>query len=73
LIADGIVSAFRHVFADSWGPRLEYFLTNACRTLLEQDGADLLGIPLLFLDEQFRRKCVANVKNPVVRMFWDLE
>jgi hypothetical protein len=73
LIADGIVSAFRHVFADSWGPRLEHFLTNACRTLLEQDGADLLGIPLLFLDEQFRRKCVGNVKDPVVRMFWDLE
>jgi hypothetical protein len=73
LVADGVVSAFKHVFADSWGPRLEHFLLNACRTLLEQDGATLLGIPLLFLDAKFRKAAVRQVRDPVVRMFWELE
>jgi hypothetical protein len=72
-VADGIVAAFRHVFGDSWGPRLEHFLLNACRTLLENEGSDLLGIPLLFLDEGFRAQAVRKVKDPVVRLFWELE
>jgi len=28
IVADGIVAAFRHVWPDSWGPRLDYILTN---------------------------------------------
>ena len=31
IVADGVVSAFRHVWPDSWGPRLDYILTNAVR------------------------------------------
>ena len=34
IVADGVVSAFRHVWPDSWGPRLDYILTNAVRVLL---------------------------------------
>jgi len=30
IVADGVVSAFRHVWPESWGPRLDYILTNAC-------------------------------------------
>lgn len=73
LIADDVVSAFRHVFADSWGPRLEHFLLNACRALLEQPEATLLGIPLLFLDSRFRGIVTKRISDPVVRMFWELE
>jgi DNA helicase HerA-like ATPase len=39
VVADGIVSAFRHVWPDSWGPRLDYILTNAVRALLDMPGA----------------------------------
>ena len=35
IVADGVVSAFRHVWPDSWGPRLDYILTNAVRALLD--------------------------------------
>jgi DNA helicase HerA-like ATPase len=31
IVADGVVSAFRHVWPESWGPRLDYILTNAVR------------------------------------------
>jgi len=72
-VADNVVSAFKHAFADSWGPRLEHFLLNACRTLLEQESRTLLGIPKLFLDERYRRACLRNVDDPMTRMFWELE
>ncbi len=73
LVADSVVSAFKHAFADSWGPRLEHFLLNACRTLLEQKEATLLGIPRLFLDARYRESTVRRVGDPMIRMFWELE
>jgi hypothetical protein len=44
VVADGVVSAFRHVWPDSWGPRLEHFLLNSVRALLDAPGQTLLGI-----------------------------
>jgi DNA helicase HerA-like ATPase len=38
VVADGVVSAFRHVWPDSWGQRLDYILTNAMRALLDVPG-----------------------------------
>jgi hypothetical protein len=37
IVADGVVSAFRHVWPESWGPRLDYILTNAVRALSRAD------------------------------------
>ena len=35
LIADGVVEVFHKQFGTSWGPRLQYILTNAVATALE--------------------------------------
>ena len=71
IVADGIVSAFRHVWPESWGPRLDYILTNAVRALLDVPGATLLMLPRLLVDEVFRVHVVDNyVSDPVVRSFW---
>jgi len=71
IVADGIVSAFRHVWPDSWGPRLDYILTNAVRALLDVPGATLLMLPRLLIDESFRVRLVEHhVGDPVVRAFW---
>src|SRR5262249_30509975 len=35
LVASGIVSAFKKLYGDSWGPRLEHILRNALLALLE--------------------------------------
>lgn len=73
VVADGVVAAFHHVFAESWGPRLEHFLLNGVRTLMDLPDADLLGLPLLFLNDSYRRKMLKKVRDPVVRMFWEDE
>ena len=71
VVADGVVSAFRHVWPDSWGPRLDYILTNAVRALLDVPGATLLMLPRLLIDEGFRGQIVEHhVGDPVVRAFW---
>ena len=71
IVADGVVSAFRHVWPDSWGPRLDYILTNAVRALLDAPGATLLMLPRLLIDEPFRVQLVnSHVGDPVVRAFW---
>ncbi len=71
IVADGIVSAFRHVWADSWGHRLDYILTNAVRALLDLPGATLLMLPRLLIDDGYRTGIVQHhVADPIVRSFW---
>ncbi len=71
IVADGVVSAFRHVWPDSWGPRLDYILTHAVRALLDVPGATLLMLPRLLIDEPFHIRLVhEHVGDPVVRAFW---
>jgi hypothetical protein len=71
VVADGMVSAFRHVWPDSWGQRLDYILTNAVRALLDVPGATLLMLPRLLIDDRFRSHVIAHhVGDPVVRAFW---
>src|SRR5712691_4261189 len=71
IVADGVVSAFRHVWPESWGPRLDYILTNAVRALVDVPGGTLLMLPRLLVDEPFRVRLVEHhVGDPMVRAFW---
>lgn len=70
LIASGLVGVFKKLWADSWGPRLEYILRNAILALLEYPGSTLLGVTRILVDKDYREKVVANVSDPVVRAFW---
>ena len=71
IAAEGIVAAFRHVWPDSWGPRLEYILLNAIRALLDVPGGTLLMLPKLLTNDRFREEIVLHqVRDPFVRSFW---
>jgi len=70
LVASGLVGVFKKIWADSWGPRLEYVLRNAILALLEYPGSTLLGIMRLLVDKEFRKKVVGRLTDPVVRSFW---
>jgi len=73
LVADGVVSAFRHVWPDFWGPRLEHILANAVRTLMDVPDATLLCLPRLLQDDGYRSKLLRHLHDPVVRAFWTFE
>jgi len=70
LVSSGIVSAFKGIWRDSWGPRLEYILYNAVSALLDCRNATLLGVNRLLTDDAYRAKVVRQIKDPFIRAFW---
>ncbi len=70
LVASGIVAAFKGIWRDSWGPRLEYILYNAVAALLDCKNATLLGVNRLLIDDGFRAKVIRQIKDPFIRAFW---
>ena len=73
LVASGVLSAFRKLYGDSWGPRMEHILRNALLTLLAVPGSSLLSLLKLLADESFRRSALSHIDDPVIRAFWDDE
>lgn len=69
-VASGLLDAFKKVWADSWGPRMEYILRNALLTLLDQPHATLADVLRLLHDHSFRQAAIARVENLQVREFW---
>lgn len=70
LVASGLVGVFKKIYADSWGPRLEYILRNAILALLEFPGSTLLGVTRILVDKAYRARVVEKITDPVVRSFW---
>jgi hypothetical protein len=70
LAASGMVSAFKHLWGESWGPRLEHFLFHGIMALLATPRATLIDLPRLYTDEQFRGRCIARIQDPVTARFW---
>jgi hypothetical protein len=58
-----------------FGPRIQHYFRNGCLTLMddEEEGATLIDVPRLFVDEEFQRYKVSKCKNAVVRSFWENE
>jgi len=73
LVASGLIGVFQKLWADSWGPRLEYILRNAILAILDFPGSTLLGVVRMLSDKNYRKKVVANIKDPVVKAFWERE
>lgn len=72
LIASGIVAIFQKMYANSWGPRLEYILRNALLTLLSQN-AKLEDVLRILTDAKYRAKVVDNMEDQVLKNFWEAE
>src|SRR5947209_10610304 len=70
LVASGLISVFKKIWAESWGPRMEYILRNALLALLDLPASTLLDIPKLLDDAVFRRHVLAYVRNDQVPRFW---
>ena len=70
LVASGLVGVFQKLWADSWGPRLEYILRNTILAILDYPGSTLLGVTRMLSDKKFRKKVIAYIEDPVVKAFW---
>ena len=72
LIADGVVEVFKKQF-ESWGPRLQYILTNTVATALEAQGTSLLSVTRILMDRNYRKFILKQVKDPILVKFWEDE
>ncbi|MDD4412814.1 MAG: type IV secretion system DNA-binding domain-containing protein [Patescibacteria group bacterium] len=70
LVASGLIGVFQKLWADSWGPRLEYILRNAILATLDYPGSTLLSVTRMLSDKVFRKKVVESISDPVVKAFW---
>ncbi len=70
LVAYGLVGVFKKIWADSWGPRMEYIMTNTILALLDYPGSTLLGLMRMLVDKAYRKKVVDKITDPVVKTFW---
>jgi hypothetical protein len=73
LVASGLVSAFKKIWADSWGPRMEHIFNFSLLTLLQYPDATLLDLQPLLTDPGFRKKTLSYVSNPLILSFWHHE
>ena len=70
LAAAGMLDAFKKLWADSWGPRLEHLLRNALLCLMDQPQATLADVLRLLDDDEFRRNAASRTAAQQVRRFW---
>jgi len=73
LVASGLISCFKKIWPDFWGPRLEHILRHCVLTLLEMPGATLLDIPRLLTNKEYRKAILPKIKNQQIRQFWLFE
>ncbi len=72
-VASGIVGAFKNVWRDSWGPRLEYLLYATLAALLECRNVSLLGVQRMLTDLNYRSWVVRQIDDPLLKVFWTQE
>ncbi len=73
IVCSGLVGIFKKIYAESWGPRLEHILRNTILSLLEYPGTTMLGITRILQDDDYRKKIVKKIEDPVVKAFWVTE
>jgi hypothetical protein len=72
-ISSELVGVLKRLFADSWGPRLEYILRYSLLALLDYPNATMLDITRLLTEKKFRQGVISYIDDPVVKNFWVTE
>lgn len=70
LRSEVLVSVFRSLFKDVWGPRSDDYLRLGVRTLAGVPDATLLDLSHLFLDARARRRAVGFLDDPLLIGQW---
>ena len=73
LVTSGLISIFQKIWAESWGPRLEYILRNTIISLLDYPGSTMIGILKILVDSDYRKKVIEKINDPVILDFWNKE
>ncbi|WP_280370737.1 type IV secretory system conjugative DNA transfer family protein [Nocardia wallacei] len=71
LAVDNLVTIFRRIYSQHWGPRTDDLLRSALFTLCTQPGtATLADVPRLLTEPAYRARLTSGVTDPEARGFW---
>jgi energy-coupling factor transporter ATP-binding protein EcfA2 len=73
LVAQGVVSAFRNIWKDSWGPRMDRIFYNAVSAILAYGHGTLLGVLRILVDNDFRKLVLESIEDPMLHDFWAVQ
>jgi len=74
LLVSSLISIFRKLYSEHWQHRQEHILRNSILSLLEQAGKKtLVDVYTLLADWRYRKAIVGEVKDPIVKTFWQNE
>lgn len=71
-----IASTFLDTIKSVWDysafptPDMDDTIYHAIATMLDDQDGTLLGVPLLFQSDLFRRESIGHIKDPMVRLYW---
>jgi type IV secretory pathway TraG/TraD family ATPase VirD4 len=70
LVVSSLMSVFKKIWEDTWGPRMEYILRNGLSTLSEFPKATLMDLQRLLQDKKYRNLIVEKIQSPQIKSFW---
>lgn len=74
LLVSSVLSIFSKLYKEYWHHRQEHILRNTLLALLErQEDHTLLDVYKMLSDWRYRKKVVEEIKDPVVKSFWQHE
>ena len=73
LVVSGLIDALKKQWEDAWGARMEHLLRYALLALIEREDSNLQDIMPMFLDKEWRGDVVAEIHDPQVKQFWEVE
>src|SRR5262245_52997258 len=69
LAASGMMEAFKKMWPEAWGVRMEHILRNVLMALLEQPDATLHDVLRILSDQKLRQQIARSLRNDTVRTF----
>jgi hypothetical protein len=71
LVTDQVLAIFHQMYASYWGVRIQDVLHSSLFTLAVEPGLTLCELPLLLVNDAFRRRLVSRLDDPIgLKPFW---
>lgn len=73
LVVSGVISLFKKIWSDSWGPRMEHLFRYALTTLVEVKDTTLADVSRILIDSEYRASILEHIADETVLDFWRTE
>lgn len=72
-LATFFIAIFKKLFLATWNARMEHIVRYVVLALLETPDSNVLGIPRILTDPNYRQKVISQIQDPVIKNFFTNE